>query len=101
MKLDSSSKEDEGALPPLYRKFETVNHRVLLHLQDEIAQLEEELHSLDEYEEKYRISVGRHEGTKPMPASRRDARMQAISSLYYRRTDLLEKLASKTAQYSR
>ncbi|KAN0083037.1 hypothetical protein V8E54_002125 [Elaphomyces granulatus] len=100
MKLDSSSKEDEGALPPLYRKFETVNHRVLLHLQDEIAQLEEELHSLDEYEEKYRISVGRHEGTKPMPASRRDARMQAISSLYYRRTDLLEKLASKTAQYN-
>lgn len=102
MKLDSSSKGNEKSLPPLYRKFETVNHRVLLHLQDEIAQLEEELQSLDEYEEKYRMSVTRHEGTKPMSASRRiDARMQAISSLYYRRTDLLEKLSGKTAQYSR
>jgi hypothetical protein len=78
-----------------------VNHRVLLHLQDEIAQVEEELHTLDEYEEMHRVAAAEQEGTKPVPASRRlEAQSQAYSSLHYRRMDLMAALTHKTEQYS-
>lgn len=100
-KLDSSVKDDHK-LPPLYRRFEAVNHRVLLYLQDEIAQMEEELQRLDEYEEKHRIALAQRDGTKPAPASRRmDAEAQAYSSFHSRRMALLEKLTYKTHQYSK
>ena len=39
--LKKGSKAD--SVVPAYRKFEQLNHRVLLHLQDEISELEEEL----------------------------------------------------------
>jgi hypothetical protein len=78
-----------------------VNHRVLLHLQDEIAQVEEELHTLDEYEEMHRVATAEQEGTKLVPASRRlEAQSQAYSSLHYRRMDLMAALTHKTEQYS-
>lgn len=87
---------------PLYRRFENLNHRVLLHLQDEISQMEEDLHMLDEYEEAHRAAAAEHQGTKIMPASRRmDAHAQAYSSLHYRRQELLGALVQKTEQYSR
>lgn len=93
--------EDHHQLPPLYRRFEHLNHRVLLHLQDEIAQMEEELHVLDEYEEMQRFSTAEKEGAKPLPASRRmDAQTQAYSNLHYRRLDLMGALVHKTEQYS-
>ena len=93
--------EDHHQLPPLYRRFEHLNHRVLLHLQDEIAQMEEELHMLDEYEEMQRFSTAEKEGAKPLPASRRmDAQTQAYSNLHYRRLDLMGALVHKTEQYS-
>ena len=38
---------DEASLLPIYRKFETLNNRILLYLQDEIAQMEEALKRLD------------------------------------------------------
>ncbi|CAG8908727.1 unnamed protein product [Penicillium egyptiacum] len=99
--LTKSASEDSGGFPPLYRRFETVNHRVLLHLQDEISQMEEDLHTLDEYEEMHRVSTAEHEGTKPLPASRRrDAQSQAYSSLHYRRMDLMSALIQKTEQYN-
>jgi hypothetical protein len=43
---DSLVNEDE--LSPLYRRFQVLNHRVLLHLQDEISQMETSLFSKDE-----------------------------------------------------
>ncbi|KAJ6083185.1 hypothetical protein N7467_007320 [Penicillium canescens] len=87
--------------PPLYRRFESVNHRVLLHLQDEISQMEEDLHTLDEYEEMHRIGTAEQEGTKPLPASRRrDSQAQVYSSLHYRRMDLMGALIQKTEQYN-
>lgn len=88
-------------LPPLYRRFENVNHRVLLHLQDEIAQMEEDLRALDEYEEMQRIAIAEKEGTRVMPASRRmDVQSQFHSSLHYRRLELMDTLIHKTEQYS-
>jgi hypothetical protein len=79
-----------------------VNHRVLLHLQDEISQMEEDLQTLDEYEEMHRISTAEQEGTKPLPASRRrDSQAQVYSSLHYRRVDLMAALIQKTEQYSK
>ena len=93
--------ETHVQLPPLYRRFEHLNHRVLLHLQDEIAQMEEELHVLDEYEEMHRFSTAEQEGAKAMPASRRmDVQSQAYSNLHYRRLDLMGALVHKTEQYS-
>jgi Protein involved in mRNA turnover and stability len=100
--LTKSTSEESGSFPPLYRRFETVNHRVLLHLQDEISQMEEDLHLLDEYEEMHRVDIAEQEGTKPLPASRRrDAQSQAYSSLHYRRMDLMSVLIQKTEQYSK
>lgn len=100
--LTKSASQDSGGFPPLYRRFETVNHRVLLHLQDEISQMEEDLHTLDEYEEMHRVSTAEQEGAKPLPASRRrDAQSQAYSSLHYRRMDLMSVLIQKTEQYSK
>ena len=92
---------DDADHTPLYRRFETLNHRVLLHLQDELAQMEEDLHVLDEYEEVHRAAAAEHQGTKVMPASRRmDAHAQVYSSLHYRRQELLGAIAQKTEQYS-
>ncbi|KAL1875538.1 hypothetical protein Plec18167_005474 [Paecilomyces lecythidis] len=91
----------DNTLPPLYRKFESINHRVLLHLQDEISQMEEDLHILDEYEEMHRIALAKQEGIRPIPASRRmEANAQSYSALHYRRMDLLGKLILKTEQYN-
>jgi len=44
----STSSIATGAITPIYRKFEALNHRVLLHLQDELTCLERHLHTLDE-----------------------------------------------------
>lgn len=99
--LTTSATQEKAAFPPLYRRFESVNHRVLLYLQDEISQMEEDLHTLDEYEEIHRVATAEQEGTKPQPASRRvDIQSQAFSSLHYRRMDLMAALVQKTEQYS-
>lgn len=101
-RLSASAENKEYTLPPLYRRFEDVNHRVLLYLQDEISQLEEELRMLDEYEEMQRRGAAEQEGTKVMPASRRlDVQAQAYSSLHYRREEVMGALIQKTEQYSR
>ncbi|KAJ5722611.1 hypothetical protein N7488_000646 [Penicillium malachiteum] len=99
--LTHSAGEDKGAFPPMYRRFESLNHRVLLHLQDEISQMEEDLQTLDEYEEMHRVAAAEKEGNKPVPASRRlDAQSQSFSSLHYRRMDLMAALIHKTEQYN-
>ncbi|KAE8401695.1 hypothetical protein BDV37DRAFT_175026 [Aspergillus pseudonomiae] len=99
--LSSSVEKEEPSLPPLYRRFEDVNHRVLLYLQDEIAQMEEELHVLDEYEEMHRVATAEQEGTNIVPASRRmDAQAQVYSSLHYRREEVMAALVQKTQQYN-
>ncbi|KAL4906301.1 hypothetical protein BDW74DRAFT_140723 [Aspergillus multicolor] len=100
-RLSASAENKEYTLPPLYRRFEDVNHRVLLYLQDEISQLEEELRVLDDYEDMQRRGIAEREGTKVMPASRRmDVQAQAYSSLHCRREEVMGALTQKTEQYN-
>jgi hypothetical protein len=75
---------------------------VLLHLQDEISQLEEDLRVLDDYDEMHRVSTAEQEGSKKMPASRRmDVQAQVYSSLHYRREEVMGQLTHKIEQYSK
>ncbi|GAB1211705.1 hypothetical protein ATERTT37_000829 [Aspergillus terreus] len=101
-RLSSSTMDSkEPRLPPLYRRFEDLNHRVLLHLQDEISQLEEDLRVLDDYDEMHRVSTAEQEGSKKMPASRRmDVQAQVYSSLHYRREEVMGQLTHKIEQYN-
>jgi len=89
----------------LYRKFEALNHRILLHLQDEIAEMEEELHGLDAALTQppiARHSPLNHEadmGTGSPTASRRaEARIGNIGHM--RRTELLGRIFIKLGQYN-
>ncbi|CAO2654411.1 Nn.00g111440.m01.CDS01 [Neocucurbitaria sp. VM-36] len=85
-----------GVIVPMYRKFEHLNHRVLLHLQDEICELEEELRYLDEC---IAQTTPRDEAGHAYPASRRgDARYGG--ELHYRRTELLGRIFQKLGQYN-
>lgn len=100
--LTRSAAEEKSGFSPLYRRFENLNHRVLLHLQDEISQMEEDLHTLDEYEEMHRAATAEQEGTKPPPGSRRlEVQSQVYSSLHRRRMELMDALTQKTEQYSK
>jgi hypothetical protein len=80
----------------MYRKFEQLNHRILLHLQDEISELEEELRYLDECIAQ--MSPVSKEG-RPQPASRRVESRQG-GELHWRRTNLLGRIYLKLGQYS-
>ncbi|PLN78945.1 hypothetical protein BDW42DRAFT_187063 [Aspergillus taichungensis] len=100
-RLSASTDSEEPRLPPLYRRFEDLNHRVLLHLQDEIAQMEEELRVLDECDEMHRASAAEKDGSKMLPASRRmDVQAGVYSSLHYQREELMSALIRKTEQYN-
>ncbi|KAI4612393.1 uncharacterized protein J4E87_010294 [Alternaria ethzedia] len=84
-------------LVPMYRKFEHLNHRVLLHLQDETCELEEELRHLDECIAQ--ISP-RDASGYAYPASRRgDARYG--SEMHFKRTELLGRIYQKLEQYNK
>jgi hypothetical protein len=84
----------EGRIKPMYRKFEALNHRLLLHLQDEISELEEQLHRLDNAD-----TQSRRAGRMVMPASRRAAQA-AGGELQWHKTDILGRIGFKLAQYS-
>jgi hypothetical protein len=95
----SSSGSDylgEGSIKPMYRKFAGLNHRLLLHLQDEISELEEQLHRLDNADTQSRRAGG---SGQVVPASRRAAAMQG-GELQWHKTDVLGRIGYKLAQYS-
>lgn len=101
-KLSGVQKNDmrgpiEGSVVPMYRKFEQLNHRILLHLQDEISEMEEELRYLDECIAQYSPT---HEAGHVQPASRRGESRYG-GALQYRRTDLLGRIYLKLGQYSK
>lgn len=80
-------------ITPLYRKFEYLHHRVLLHLQDELSELEEHLRITDEF----LTQLARNDSGSPAnPASRR----KEWYSGDHRRTDLLGRIFQKQEQYS-
>ncbi|PVH96368.1 hypothetical protein DM02DRAFT_477070, partial [Periconia macrospinosa] len=93
---EGSSTSSEGSVVPMYRKFEHLNHRVLLHIQDEIAELEEELRHLDEC---IAQCSPRDEAGRIQPASRRGETRYG-SELHYRRTELLGRVYLKLGQYN-
>jgi hypothetical protein len=78
----------------MYRKFEALNHRVLLHLQDELSELEEHLQRLDRAD-----TQARQTDRSIIPASRRAA-AQAGGELQWHKTDVLGKIGYKLTQYS-
>lgn len=80
---------------PLYRKFEFLNHRLLLQLQDELAELEEELRRMDEIIAQLEPNDG-----KPLPASRRGEAYYG-TEIHYRRTVLLGRIFIKAEQYNK
>jgi hypothetical protein len=90
----STADPDEPRIKPMYRKFEALNHRLLLHLQDELSELEEQLHRLDHADTQSR-RLERH----ILPASRRAA-AQAGGELQWHKTDILGRIGFKLGQYS-
>lgn len=73
---------------PVYRRFEYLNQRLFLHLQDEIAELEDELKLVDEAEAAARAVCCENGGLKP--ESRRSAT----------KFDVLGRIYMKIGQYS-
>ena len=98
-------------LRPMYRKFERLNHRVLLHLQSEICELEEELKMLDSWvaqfdynNQRYQQQHEQREREANHPESSRSSSRSAdplyVAELQYRRTELLGRIFVKLGQYS-
>ena len=83
--------QNDALLTPIYRKFETLNNRILLYLQDEISEMEESLKGLDS-------AITREEGHRT--ASRRSDPMYP-SQLKWHRQELMCRIFSKVEQYSR
>ncbi|KAI9852124.1 MAG: hypothetical protein M1838_001748 [Thelocarpon superellum] len=88
-----------GSVMPLYRKFETLNHRLFLHLQDEITELEEELGRIDEADAHTRRTPSPGGTSAPRPASRRAASRYA-KEIDWRRIDVLGRVFTKVGHYN-
>ncbi|KAM0324908.1 hypothetical protein ACHAQA_007874 [Verticillium albo-atrum] len=80
---------------PMYRRFEFLNHRLLLHLQDELAELEEQLRQLDAADTQARQLPQCY-----LPASRRQE-IASSNDLQWWRTDLLGKIGYKLDLYNK
>ncbi|QSS64817.1 hypothetical protein I7I51_01891 [Histoplasma capsulatum] len=89
--------------PLLYRKFEPLNHRLLRHLQEEIAQMEEDLTILDDVEEVRRVAVNvKNSGRQKLfSTTSQDLQSEELSALQQRKSELVEKLVLKIEQYNR
>lgn len=89
-----SSPDGEPDIKPIYRRFEALNHRLLLHLQDELSELEEQLHRLDTAD-----TQTRRLQNCILPASRR-AEYMSGGELQWHKTDILGKIGFKLGQYN-
>lgn len=94
---EQADRTTDQAVPyirPMYRRFETLNHRLLLHLQDELCELEEQLHRLDTAD-----TQNRRLQSCILPASRR-AEYLSGGELQWHKTDTLGKIGFKLEQYN-
>ena len=89
----SINSQDDAVLKPIYRKFEMLNNRMLLYLQDEISEIEEQLRELDAAIAQEDAELGKG------PESRR-SEAQLPSQLQWHRLDLLGRSFAKVEQYS-
>ncbi|KAH8173937.1 hypothetical protein LIA77_05356 [Sarocladium implicatum] len=80
---------------PIYRRFEVLNHRLLLSIQDEICDLEEQLNSLDSADTQNRTYPG-----GIYPASLRQEALHN-GDLYWRKRDILAKIGHRLWQYNK
>lgn len=80
---------------PVYRRFDALNHRILVHLQDEIIELELEMYRLDDTDPQ-----ARHKNDKILHESRRTD-PQTHGHLQWYKADLLGRIAYKLSQYSK
>ncbi|EME80891.1 uncharacterized protein MYCFIDRAFT_140428 [Pseudocercospora fijiensis CIRAD86] len=87
---------NSSSVKPMYRKFSYLNHRILLHLQDELQELEERLRTVDEIV----AQLDHSSSEQTTPASRRgDAAFGG--DWHHQRTLLLGRIFQKTEQYNR
>lgn len=94
--LSSSPDLPADSLPPLYRRFGRLNHRILLQLQDEIAEMEEDLQHLDRADA-FQRTVGQG---RAAPASRRLDWQWGGRELHAKRLELLGRIYVKVEQYN-
>ncbi|KAL2210926.1 hypothetical protein CC79DRAFT_1366300 [Sarocladium strictum] len=80
---------------PIYRRFEALNHRLLLSLQDELGDFEEQLSALDASDTKNRTYPG-----GIYPASHRQEAV-ANGDLYWRKGEVLSKIGYRLHQYNK
>ncbi|KAK8153102.1 hypothetical protein IWX90DRAFT_364529, partial [Phyllosticta citrichinensis] len=99
---DDEHDAEKGRAPerhvrPLYRRFEYLQHRILLHIQDELSEMEEKLGEMDKWIAEQ--STLRDQQGMAAPASRRlEARYG--NDVHARRTLLLGDIYVKLGQYS-
>ena len=86
--------KDDALLKPIYRKFETLNNRMLLFLQDEISEMEEQLKDLDD-------AIAHEEQSSSKRSASRRAEAKLPSQLQWHRLDLLGRSFAKVEQYSK
>ena len=86
--------KDDALLKPIYRKFEMLNNRMLLYLQDEISEMEDQLKDLDD------AIAHEEQNSVRRPASRR-AEAKLPSQLQWHRLDLVGRSFAKVEQYSK
>ncbi|MCJ1250083.1 hypothetical protein MMC30_007309 [Trapelia coarctata] len=88
------SADGNVAFKPFYRKFETLNNRVLLHLQDEISKLESQLHQLD------KAISGLGESSEEDARSTKDGLSMSVG-LEWQRKELVGRIGAMLDQYNR
>ena len=84
---------DDALLKPIYRKFEMLNNRMLLYLQDEIAEMEDQLRDLDQ-------AIAHEEQSNGARSASRRMEARLPSQLHWHRVDLLNRSFAKVEQYS-
>jgi hypothetical protein len=87
----------KDSIRPLYRKFERLNHRILLYLQDEISELEEELRRLDQAIAQANVDTG--EQRRHFQSRRSEA--QFGNDFHHKRREVLGKVFVKLGQYNK
>ncbi|KAI9801223.1 MAG: hypothetical protein M1825_003497 [Sarcosagium campestre] len=91
---------ESSHLVPVYRKFEHLNHRLLLHLQDELSALEEELRLVDEAAaQAHALANGGLNQRPRQPESRRFSEKHG-GELHWIRLDVLGRIFTKLGQYN-
>ena len=88
------SADGRAMLKPIYRKFETLNNRVLLYLQTEISDLEAELKHVDD-------AIVSASNVVEASQSRPGRVIRSPTPLQWRKKELMARIVAKLEKYSR